>query len=232
MALTLKDLIRRFRVLAKDVPQPYRVEDEDVIDWLNDAQAQACVRGRLLVAEDDPALCQVTLTPGQSAYEHNRALYEFIDLRIKSPTGEVRKVALKSRECLDAELPGWRDHQRPACMAIQTDTGLRLVGYVYSGEVLHLEAYRLPLEPMVGPADPNDPAAVWPAPEIHDAHHEHLVQWALHKAFSIPDSELFDTERSALAERAFSRYFGLLPDSDIRRITREDVVHHNKAILP
>ena len=229
--MTLEDLIRRFRVLAKDVEQPYRAEDLDVIDWLNDAQAQACVRGRLLVAEDDAALCQIALMPGQSAYEHHRSIYEFIDLRIKSPTGQVRKLVLKSREWLDAEMPDWRDYQRPACMAIQTDTGLRLVGYVDPGEVLHLEAYRLPLVPMAAPADPDDPNAVWPAPEIHEAHHEHLIQWALHKAFSVPDSELFDPDRSALSERAFTAYFGPLPDSDMRRITREDTQHYIRGYL-
>lgn len=223
--MTLQDLIRRFRVLAKDVAAPYRTEDADVIDWINEAQTQACVRGRLLVAEDDAALCQIALTPGQSAYVHHRALYEFIDLRIKSPTGRARQVELKSREWLNAEVPDWRDLQRPACMAIQTDTGLRLVGLVEAGEVLQLEAYRLPLVPMAAPADPDEPAVVWPEPEIHEAHHEHLIQWALHKAFSVPDSEMFDPERSTQAERAFTAYFGPLPDSDLRRSTREDVPH-------
>ena len=58
------------------------------------------------------------------------------------------------------------------------------------------------------------------------------VAAALHKAFSVPDSELFDPNRAALSERAFASYFGRLPDSDMRRITREDVAHHNEAILP
>lgn len=230
--MTLADLIRRFRVLAKDVAQPYRADDQDVIDWLNDAQTQACVRGRLLVAEGDPALCHIPLTVGQSAYPLHRAIYELIDLRIKTPDGQSHKVVLKSREWLDSEYPGWREHKNCVRIAIQTDTGLRLVGQVEDGELLELEAYRLPLVPMAAPADPVDPAAVWPAPEIHEAHHEHLIQWALHKAFSVPDSELFDPERSALSERAFTNYFGLLPDSGMRRETRHDVQHYNKAYLP
>ena len=221
--MNLADLIRRFRVLSKDVVFPYRTEDQDVIDWLNDAQAQACVRGRLLVAEGDQLLCQIALTPGQSTYPLHRSLYELIDLRVITPTGEVRKVVLKSREWLDAEFPEWRDCQRDCTMAIQTDTGLRLVGKVNAGEVLRLEAYRLPLKKLDNDTD---------KPEIHEAHHEHLIQWALHKAFSVPDSELFDPNRAALSERAFTSYFGRLPDSDMRRITREDVAHHNEAILP
>ena len=223
MALMLEDLIRRFRALAKDAVIPYRAEDEDVIDWLNDAQRQACVRGRLLVAEGDPALCEIALTVGQSVCPLNAVLYELIDLRIQSQTRKPRPVVLKSREWLNANRPDWRDLDCPACMAIQTDTGLRLVGTVEAGERLVIEAYRLPLEKLASDAD---------KPEIHEAHHEHLIQWALHKAFSVPDSELFDPDRSTLAERAFTAYFGPLPDSDMRRITREDVEHHNEPFLP
>lgn len=220
--MTFEDLLRRFRALAKDRVEPYRAENEDVLDWLNDAQAQACVRRRLLVAEGDPALCEIALQPAQVAYPLHRAIYEIISLRIVAATGQVRFITLQTREWLDAELPDWRDYPRPACFAIQTDTGLRMVGTIDVGDVLHLEAYRLPLKNLANDAD---------EPEIHDAHHEHLIQWALHKAFSVPDSELFDPNRAALAEQAFSAYFGALPDADMRRSTREDVAHYNRSYL-
>ena len=67
------------------------------------------------------------------------------------------------------------------------------------------------------------------APEISELHHEHLVNWALHKAFSIPDAEGFDPQRAQDAERDFTEYFGIRPDSDLRRITREDVPHTVEA---
>ena len=47
--MTLQDLIRRFRTLAFDREIPPFWPDADVRDWLNDAQAQAAVRGRLLL---------------------------------------------------------------------------------------------------------------------------------------------------------------------------------------
>ena len=228
--MTLEDLMRRFRTLAKDKAEPYRASDEDVVDWLNDAQAQACVRGRLLVAEGDPALCQIALAPNQAVYPLNRALYEIITLRIKTATGQWRDITIKSREWLNAELPDWRDYPRPVCFAIQTDTGLRLVGNIAAGDVLHLEAYRLPLA-LMALADPNVPSTPQSTPEIHESHHEHLIHWALHKAFSVPDSELFDPTRAALAEQAFTAYFGILPDADMRRKTREDVQHYVRGYL-
>ena len=88
---------------------------------------------------------------------------------------------------------------------------------------LYLEGYRLPLKPLVNDTD---------KPEINQAHHRNLVHWALHRAFSKPDSETIDPQRAATAEAAFTRYFGIAPDSDMRRQTREDVLHVNKVFFP
>ena len=68
--MTLEDLIRRFRVLSMDNVTPPFWAAEDVIDWLNDAQAQACVRGRLIREDENPAVCQIALTPGQIGRAH------------------------------------------------------------------------------------------------------------------------------------------------------------------
>ena len=222
--MTLEDLIRRFRVLAQDTEQPFLWSDEAVIDWLNDAQAQACVRGRLIREDDNPAVCQIALTPGQHTYPLHASVYELINLRIKgSGTEPSRPMAIKSREWLDANVRDWRDMDRPSQWLIQDDTTLRVVGAIQAGDVLHLECYRLPLKQLANDTD---------KPEIHAAHHEHLIQWALHKAFSVPDAEAIDPTRAATAEAAFTRYFGPSPDADLRRRTREDVPHVNKAYFP
>ena len=222
--MTLENLIRRFRVLAQDTEQPFLWSDEAVMDWLNDAQAQACVRGRLIREDDNPAVCQIALTPGQHTYPLHASVYELINLRIKgSGTEPSRPMAIKSREWLDANVRDWRDMDRPSQWLIQDDTTLRVVGAIQAGDVLHLECYRLPLKQLANDMD---------KPEIHAAHHVHLIQWALHKAFSVPDADGFDAARSAAAEAEFTAYFGPMPDSDMRRTTREDVVHHNVSIFP
>lgn len=213
--MTLEDLIRRFRTLSRDLAQPYFWPDEDVTDWLNDAQAQACVRGRLIREDANPDVCRIALDPAQHTYPLHKSVYEIINLRLIAAIGGPRAMNLKSREWLDARASDWRDLDRPTCWAIQNDTTLRVVGKVNLGDVLELECYRLPIKTMQVGSD---------KPEIHMAHHEHLIQWALHKAFSIPDADTFDANRETVAEAAFSRYFGLTPDSDLRRSTREDEV--------
>ena len=222
--MNLEDLIRRFRVLAQDTEQPFLWSDEAVIDWLNDAHAQACVRGRLIREDENPAVCQIALAPGQHTYPLHASVYELINLRIKgSGTEPSRPMSIKSREWLDANVCDWRDMDEPSPWLIQDDTTLRVVGAIQAGDVLHLECYRLPLKQLANDMD---------KPEIHAAHHVHLIQWALHKAFSVPDADGFDAARSAAAEAEFTAYFGPMPDSDMRRTTREDVVHHNVSIFP
>lgn len=225
--MTLADLIRRFRVLADDKVQPYLWADEDVIDWLNDAQAQAAVRGRLLREDANPAVCNITLAPGVHTYPLHYSVFEIAILRLIPPAGadKPRTIFLKSREWLDREFSNWRDYPSPARYAIQEDTTLRLVGGFNAGDTLALECYRLPLKQFTG-------TNLTAKPEIHTAHHAHLIQWALHRAYGIPDGDGFDPQRSEKAEREFTDYFGPLPDSDMRRTTRVDEVHHNVAVLP
>ena len=221
--MTLEDLIRRFRVLSLDNVTPPFWADEDITDWLNEAQNEACIRARLIREDELEAVCSIPLTPGTHTYALNPLVYEIISLWIKPASGRKRPVTLRSREWLDHHLPEWRECPRPAEIAIQDDTTVRIVGAVEAGDTLELECYRLPLRPMANDTD---------KPEIHLAHHQHLIDWALHRAFSVPDAEAFDPNRAALAEQAFTRYFGPLPDSDMRRITRHDQQHHNEVFLP
>ena len=222
--MTLADLIRRFRTLAGDTKAPQFWKDADITDWLNDAQVQACVRGRLLLEDANPAMCVIDIEANRHTYPLHRKLYELVRLDYKA-AGEScsTPIKVKSREWLDENQPQWRDVHRATRYAIQGETSIRLVSTPLTAGVLTIEAYRLPVKVMSAPGH---------EPEIHEASHEHLIQWALHKAFSIPDSEMFDAQRAEKAEREFSSYFGLMPDADMRRITRHDVAHHNATFLP
>ena len=222
--MNVAGLIRSFRALSNDRVDPFFWDDPQVKDWLNEAQRQAAIRARLLQEDSLEAMCRVPLVPGKQTYKLHAKIYEIISLRLRSASGgKPQPLDLKSREWMDAERPGWREDVNPPRFAVQTDTALRVVGSVAAGDVLELDVYRLPLKELCGDGD---------VPEIHEAHHEHLVQWALHKAFSMPDAETLDPRRSADAEAAFTAYFGPLPDADLRRTTRVDQTHHNVGYIP
>ena len=214
--MKLKDLIRRFRTEANDKAQPYFWSDPEVIDWLNDAEEEAALRGRLLYESQDLDVIEIEVTAGLAVYELHPSLHELSFLAFKQDVDSRSvPVILMSPEALDRTVNDWRD-RTDLCgriYAIQSDKTIQLVPVPTQDGTLHLEGYRIPLELMQGDDD---------EPEINAAHHRHLIQWALHKAFSIPDTEVFDATRAEAAEFEFTRYFGLRPDSDLRRSTRED----------
>lgn len=221
--MTLEELIQRFRVLANDRQEPFFWSNEEIAGWLSDAQEQACVRGRLLREDANPAVCEIALTPGQHTYLLHKTAYELIDVRYVPMAGKPRALFRVTREWLDNEQPDWREDEYEPRYVIQDERSIRVVGKINAGDAIRIECYRLPLKQLVNDAD---------KPEIHEAHHMHLIQWTLKEAYSVVDAEIFDPERAQKAEAEFSRYFGPLPDADLRRETRRDAPHHNQAVLP
>lgn len=220
--MTLAELIRRVRTEANDKAQPYFWSDEDITYWLNDAQDEAAVRGRLFHERANRSVCQIAVTAGRDTYLLHPALYELTRVAFVAD-GKTTPLVLVSRETLDRISPDWREHVGRPEWAVQDDRSIQLVPKPDIAGTVSLEGYRLALQPMEAGDD---------EPELHAAHHRHLINWALHRGFSVPDMETFDPTRAATAERAFAQYFGLRPDADLRRITREDVPHHVEAFWP
>ena len=217
--MNLEQLIASFRVDADDLVAPFLFSDDWIAGWLSEAQVEAAIRGRLILEDTNPDVCQIAVTAGTASYELHRSVYEIADLRFM-PVGASRSTPLPlvTREWLDDKRPGWRDNCKELSFAIQSDHRLRIVGAPNTDGVLHLEAYRVPLKALANDTD---------KPELSEAHHRHLVYWALHRAFSRPDSETIDPQRADRALEAFTRYFGLAPDSDLRRSTRHDLQQTN-----
>lgn len=222
--MNLGELIFRFRSATNDKVQPYFWSDDEVTQWLNDAQEEAAIRGRLIHESDSDSLCEIKTTAGKATYWLKPQMYEITHASWdEDGTRSYCLLSLTSTEELDKTDRQWRT--RPASVphsVIQSDRSVRLAPAPKGDGTLIIEAYRLPISQMESLDD---------EPEINQAHHRHLVSWALHRAFSVPDAEMFDPSRSEQSEREFTRYFGERPDSDLRRITREDAAHTVKPFF-
>ena len=210
-------LRRRVRLLAQDTTLPYLWQDEDIDDWLNEAQQEAAIRARLLRATpaSHPALCEYTMAAGETAITVPDQLYE-ISHQEWNAGGERRPLKSVSRDWMAPTLPGWR--AMPAAepdYLVQDRQALEVVPAPSADGAVLIEGYRLP-EPMDLDAD---------EPRIPLAHHIHLVQWALHIGYSLPDAETLNPGKSQTAEAEFTRYFGARPDADLRTDTRNDETH-------
>lgn len=221
--MNLQQLIERFRIEADDRAAPYLWPDEWLAPWFSEAQDEAAVRARLLMDDYTTALTEIAVTAGVASYPLHPKLYEIAAMDFVPEVGYVQPVYLTSRERLDRERAGWRDEpQSTPTSAIQTDTRLRLVPVPSVPGTLRLEGYRLPFKAL---ANDND------KPEIHEAHHIHLVDWALYRAFGKPDADAHDPQRSKEALGRFESYFGRRPDADLRRSTRHDETQANVAYV-
>ena len=222
--MNLEQLTAQFRVDADDLTEPHFWDAEWIATWLTEAQAEAAIRKRLLYEAANAAVCQIAVLADTATHDLHKSLFELVHLRFQATGAATSSVlSIKAREELDRIRPGWRDETGTPRHAIQDDTRITLVPRPELAGTLHIEGYRVPLKALENDTD---------KPEIHEAHHRHLVQWALYRAFTKPDSETIDPQRAAAAEAAFARYFGPRPDADLRRSTRHDEVQTNKVFFP
>jgi hypothetical protein len=221
--MNLQQLIERFRIEADDLAKPFLWADEWVAAWLSEAQDEAALRARLLLDDYTPAVTSIAVQAGVASYALHPKVYELPVVDFVPKAGQVENLGIVSREWLDSQCNGWRDDPSGVPRyAIQTDTRLRLVPTPSVDGALRIEAYRLPFKALINDTD---------KPEIHEAHHIHLIDWALYRAFGKPDADGHDPERSQKALKNFEAYFGMRQDADMRRSTRHDETQANVSYV-
>ena len=221
--MTLDELIKAFRIRANDKIEPFLWSDEEVTSFLNDAQKEAAIRGRLIYDTADT----ISLHKDVAVYSISKFLYEISEANYNGNDGiEGRSLILRTPEEMRLEHgDNWKSKVgTPRYIAISGGY-CRVAPIPEKAGSLDLEGYRLPIAFDLSQKETSEP-------EIAEPHHSYLVYWALNLAFSIPDSEVFDPQRAQLAEREFTQYFGLRPDSDLRAETSLNLPHVVKGFWP
>lgn len=226
--MTLGEMLAVVRIHLHDTFQPYQFDDALLTFFLNEAQQQACMRGRLLLEDADPDMCLIAVEADRHTYPLHPKLYELTAARLKADgSSEVQKLKIVSRGWLDSHVCDWRDGAKwwglgAERYLVQEESSVRIVPTPARDGVLTIEAHRLPLAEMLEAQD---------RPEIHEASHAALMDWALYRAFSIPNPDSYNQEQARLHEERFTAYFGLPVDADLRRITREDTPQTNRVYV-
>lgn len=196
--MNLEQLIGQFRIDVDDTVTNLPLwADEWIAAWFTEAQAEAatasacCTKHPTLPCARSP--WQPTRPPTTCT---SRCLS--VHLRFQATGAATSSVlSIKAREELDRIRPGWRDETGTPRYAVQDDTRASRWCHVLKWpQTLHVEGYRLPLKALENDTD---------KPEIHEAHHRHLVHWALHRAFSKLDSEKPSTQRARQRQKPHSR---------------------------
>ena len=213
--MNLLQLRTAFRVDVDDILEPYLFTDAQFLEWINEAQDEACIRANLLFESTDEGMCLVTLEAGERGYIVDEKWHVITKAYI---VGDECPLTLTSREDLDRRRPRWRQDTDRTRELMVFDGRIELDVATTVERTLQLEGFRLPKSPMKADGS---------KPEIARMHHRSLVEWARYRAYSRPDSESFDPARAARSEQAFAAVFGLRPEADMRRHWYEDTPHVN-----
>lgn len=216
------ELVKKFRELSQDEVTPYLWEDDFVLDCLNEGEREAADRARLLY--DDGM--DVAVTAGEARYAVDSKI---IDIERAALTAEGSRrpplrLKLFDRLELDWKTPPRSHHEaglpwgRPFGLVWNGDGMVEIVPPPRRDGRLLLGAYRWPMRGF----------GMDEEPEIPEVHHMGLVDWALFRAFSIPDADEANERLAAFYHDRFEKYFGRRVDARKRRQRRANKPHVNK----
>jgi len=219
--MNLGQLITSFRTDADDSAKPYLWIDEEVIGWLNEAEEEAAIRGKLIFESIRPEICQIQISVAAgNVYKLHGAVSEITYASLIDSSGEVTKLKIIDRFELIRIKPDWRTTTEKPEYLIHHDNNIEIGCVVDASYTIKLEVNRLPLRCMEKEYD---------SPEINRVHHKFLVQWALHRAYEKPDAETLNPSKSRLSEAKFTEYFGERPNAGMRKDENANRPHRNKG---
>lgn len=209
--MNLSDIRSLFRFEADDNKEPFFASNAEILEWANDAQNEACRRGRLLVDSTTAAICTISVLAATTTYALDPRV---ISLRRATLASDRTRLTLSSYRDFDsaggsgARWGGdsgasaqWEDDTGAPTNAI-TDMGtgkIRLYPIPVATDTVRLTVVRLPLEELAADTD---------EPEINPRFHRNLRHWLLYRYYSKQDADTFDASKAAVALGLFESEFG------------------------
>ena len=217
-------LFDRFRTDVADVAAPYLWADDEVWEYIDEAQKMFCrLEGGIPDSRSD--ITQIAATEGEEWGDLSPRILKIRDARRLS---DARPVAVLNVEDIPAAAAGndygaprglrLDDTQGPVCSFIvgMEKDAVRWVPIPVADDVVALTVYRLPLEVISG----ENPAEL----EIDEQHHRSLLMWMKHLGYSKQDAETFDKGKAADFENAFRGYCQQAKEERERREHKPRVV--------
>lgn len=217
--MNLGALLDQFYRDADDRALPHIFAETDVTDWLNEAESEAATRGRLIF-DRDSSVCFLGIIAGDVRVDFNECIDEIVYARLLDSAGSYTDLAILDRVELERTYPLWRETtDKPAALAFY-DKHLQTNCLPDADYTVEIEVYRRPRAVMSIETD---------EPEISSRHHARLVDWALHRALEVPDTDMYSPDKSALALARFEQYFGHRPRANSRKEQSSNRPHRVKC---
>ena len=191
------ELIASYREEANDKANPPFVKNERLLQFVNEAEREACRRSSLLV-DSASDFCEISISANEPLVDIDPRIINIRRAKLSISTYSLSPVRAEE---MDRVNPGWELHVgTPTTYVTDYQTNaIRLYPKQQVSATLNITVSRLPKSDMAEDED---------APEIRAEYHPALVQWMLYRAYAQQDADMFDPNKSARALAEFEREFG------------------------
>lgn len=216
--MTVAELRDVFRARLDDLVAPYLISDALFLDYLNEAEEEACIRAELL-RDKSSAFCSIAVTATDEEYTLDSSIFAIAKAYLVDAGNSKSALISTEDSMLDVLDPNWRGRVEKPKWFIHRDSSIELTPVPNDDYTLKLEVYRLPIASMALDTD---------SPEINRIYHRYLLYWALHRAYLVPDSDIFDERKAAQNESEFTKLFGFRPMANTRKKQYRNIPHRNQ----
>ena len=211
-----------------DVVEPYLWSDPELVFNIREAQEEACRRAHLIIEQNDPALCQISIQVGVYSYPlHDKVLLvkraSFgTSLQVSYPLGQT------TQSRMDQSHPGWTGRNgQVGAYIIENEGEVMFVPASIEAGTAFMQVSRLPLYELALNSNLSGTAGYGITyPEISGRYHKKMLYWAAHLAFLKNDSETFNLQKSEMYEKKFEQHFGKAVSARTERFMRSNNLDH------
>lgn len=137
--MNLAEGIAEYRRQAQDLTPPYLCDDAELVTLFNEAQEEAAIRARLIVAEEE-----IDIEAGETRYPIPDGMFEIESAELIDAAGRRFPIDPETAADLDIRNPGWRRKTgRPESFVLE-DKGIRLGSIPDAEYTLCVVGYRTP----------------------------------------------------------------------------------------
>lgn len=195
--MNLRNFIDDFRRDVRDLGKPPMWTDPEIIDFVNQAEDEACRRAGLLV-DSSSGVTEISVSAGDYAVDLDASVIYVRRVRVQG--GQVLQPRVS--RSMDEDAPGWEDALpgNPVVFVPDWESGkLRIWPPFSAAATLRLTVVRTPLNEMIEDDD---------EPEIPRRYHKSLLDWVKFLAYQKQDADTMDLVKAAKFEERFTAEFG------------------------
>lgn len=196
--MTPVEAIGQYRIKTQDLGDPPLWTDAEILEYLDDAQVEACRRAHLLIDSTGDA-SEGAVSASDPMVALDEKVISVRRVRLQSNSIPLRRMSVRD---MDEQFPGWEAQTQPStpCIYIPDyETGyLRLYPTPLINDTLKMTAVRVS-------TTLRDRDSKF---EIASRYHRGLLDWAMYRGYSKPDPETQDEKKAKSHEAAFIAEFG------------------------